>query len=466
MLTKEDNDLLTRVGPATPMGTLFRRFWVPCLLSDELPGPDCTPVRVRILSEDLIAFRDTDGKVGLVHAYCPHRNAPMFFGRNEEGGLRCIYHGWKFDVEGKCVEMPNCWEGETFKEKVHIKAYPTEDRGGMIWAYLGPAEKKPPMPDFEWLDVAPEQRYVMKYLIGCNYLQSLENEFAESHGGFLHRNLGPATGVANQRWTSRTRPADGSIPDRRPQDPSRMNVVDTDFGSVLVTKVPTDELDKECYQVGTPYWMPFSSAAGGLSAPGVFPLNIKVPVDDEHMVFFRYKWSEQPITTSARAEMIAGGFEFPTVVPGTYTVRENKSNDYLIDRNKQRFYNYSGMANTPVQDIAMTENQGGPIADRSQETLVSTDKYIIHVRRRLMNAAKGLMNGQEPPEAWKVDAFRARVRGARVEVPAGTPLDEVVDLALHPEKAAARDGQVRITAGQLSRRIAIPAPDAATAGAR
>src|SRR5579872_2353626 len=147
MLSHEDNAVLTQTDPGTPMGELFRRFWLPVMLSDELPGADCTPVRLRVLGEDLIAFRDTAGRVGIVDAYCPHRSAPMFFGRNEEGGLRCVYHGWKFDVSGQCTEMPNCWEGETFKEKVRIKAYPTEDRAGMIWAYMGPAEKKPPMPD-------------------------------------------------------------------------------------------------------------------------------------------------------------------------------------------------------------------------------------------------------------------------------------------------------------------------------
>ena len=141
MLSVEDNELITQTDPGTPTGELFRRFWIPVALSEEIPVPDCAPARVRVLGEDLIAFRDSEGKVGLIEAYCPHRGAPMFFGRNEESGLRCVYHGWKFDVDGHCLELPNTPEGESFKDKVTIKAYPAVDAGGMIFAYMGPARE-------------------------------------------------------------------------------------------------------------------------------------------------------------------------------------------------------------------------------------------------------------------------------------------------------------------------------------
>ncbi len=461
MLSKEENKLLTRVGPGTPMGELFRRFWLPGLLSSELNGPDSVPVRVRLLGEDLIAFRDTDGRVGIIDAYCPHRNAPMFFGRNEEGGLRCIYHGWKFDVKGQCVEMPNCWEGETFKDKVTINWYPAEERAGMVWIYMGPKDKVPPIPAYEWIDAPPENRYVLKFFLECNYLQRVENDTSESHGNFLHRNLGPATGVANRRWTSSTRPADGSIPDRRPQDPRRSSWHDTAFGSIQVTKQTSEVEGRELYSVGTPFYLPSFSNAGGLNAPNVRPMNIFVPVDDENMAFYRFKWSTEPITETARAEMMSGGFEFPDLVPGTFTPVQNKSNDYMIDRNKQRFYNYSGMANTPVQDVAMCENQGGAIADRSKEVLVTTDRGIIHIRKRLMDAAQALMNGVEPSEPWNPEAYGLRSGvTARVEVPAGTPLDEVVALALDPAKEAAR-ADATVSFGRIARPPAQPAPQAA-----
>src|SRR6266508_2309695 len=146
MLSKEENELLVRVGRGQPVGEVFRRFWLPVVLSEEVPGPDCVPVRVRLLGEDLVAFRDTAGKVGVFDAYCPHRNAPLFFGRNEEHGLRCVYHGWKFDVSGQCVDMPNVAEGVHFKERVKIEAYPTFEGGGMVWCYMGPKDKIPPKP--------------------------------------------------------------------------------------------------------------------------------------------------------------------------------------------------------------------------------------------------------------------------------------------------------------------------------
>ena len=189
MLTRDENELVTNTNPGTPMGELFRRFWLPVLLSSELPGPDCDPMRVRVLGEDLIAFRDTDGRPGLVDAYCPHRGAPMFFGRNEESGLRCVYHGWKFDVEGTCVDLPNAPEGETFKNKVTITAYPTVDKGDLIWAYMGPKDKQPPLPGFDWLDMPASHRYVSKFRLECNYLQAMEGDYDPSHGMFLHTTL-------------------------------------------------------------------------------------------------------------------------------------------------------------------------------------------------------------------------------------------------------------------------------------
>src|SRR5919106_5962637 len=149
MLNTSDNALLTHTGPGTPMGELFRRFWHPVLLTEELPEPDGTPVRLRVLSEDLVAFRDTHGRVGIIDAYCAHRRAGMFFGRNEQCGLRCVYHGWKFDVHGTCVDMPSEPAESNFKNKVRTVAYPTHERGGIIWAYMGPRETPPPLPDLE-----------------------------------------------------------------------------------------------------------------------------------------------------------------------------------------------------------------------------------------------------------------------------------------------------------------------------
>ena len=154
MLTREENELVTRTGPGTPMGEVMRRYWMPALISSELPEPDCAPVRVQLLGEELVAFRDTEGRIGLLDEFCPHRRVSLWLGRNEESGLRCVYHGWKFDVAGTCVDQMNEPPDCSFAHKVRTTAYPTVELGGIIWAYMGPREKMPPLPEFEWTQSA------------------------------------------------------------------------------------------------------------------------------------------------------------------------------------------------------------------------------------------------------------------------------------------------------------------------
>ena len=186
MLSREDNELLTHVGPGTSMGSLLRCFWQPFALSTELPRHDSDPIRVRLLGEDLVAFRDSNGTVGLIQNNCPHRGASLFFGRNEESGLRCVYHGWKFSADGTCVDMPNEPADSDFKHKVRAIAYPTEERGGVVWAYLGPPDQKPGLPELEWTHVPESHRYVTKRTQFCSFLQNVEGEVDSSHVSFLH----------------------------------------------------------------------------------------------------------------------------------------------------------------------------------------------------------------------------------------------------------------------------------------
>ena len=221
MLKREDNELITRVGPGTPMGATLRRYWMPALLSSEVSHPDSDPVRVRILGEDLIAFRDTNGSVGLIQNNCPHRGASLFFGRNEEAGIRCVYHGWKFDVTGQCVDMPNeptqkrgAPAESDFKHKVRAVAYPTAEKAGVVWTYLGPREKQPPVPDLEWMRAPAGQCWISKTFENCNYLQAMEGGLDTSHSSFLHRDL-TAEGLANPRARS-TAP--------------RLEILNTDYG--------------------------------------------------------------------------------------------------------------------------------------------------------------------------------------------------------------------------------------------
>src|SRR4051794_4641003 len=199
MLSKENNETLSRVGPGTPMGALLRRYWLPLLLSSELPERDGAPLRVKHLSETLIAFRDTDGQVGLVAENCPHRGASLFFGRNEEAGLRCVYHGWKFDAAGTCVDMPNEPPESNFKHKVKITTYPARDLGGVIWVYMGPPELQPDLPALEWSLVPESHRYHTKRIQACNWAQAQEGGIDSSHISFLHRDQGPGTATAMRR---------------------------------------------------------------------------------------------------------------------------------------------------------------------------------------------------------------------------------------------------------------------------
>ena len=190
MLSKQENELLTQVGAGTPMGNLLRRYWVPALFSAQLPKADCPPVRVRLMHEDLVAFRDTDGRLGLIDERCPHRTASLFFGRNEECGLRCVYHGWKFDVDGNCVDMPSEPDGTGFAHKIKINAYPCIERGGVVWTYLGPAELKPAFPELEWTQLPDDYRFATRHVQECNWMQALEGGFDATHLAFLHRGAG------------------------------------------------------------------------------------------------------------------------------------------------------------------------------------------------------------------------------------------------------------------------------------
>ena len=415
MLTREENDLLTQTGPGTPMGDLFRRHWIPALLAEEIPGADCPPVRVKLLSENLVAFRDTDGNPGLLDAYCPHRGAPLFFGRNEECGLRCVYHGWKFDVNGTCVDLPNSPEGETYKDKVNIKAYPAFDAGGIIWAYLGPKDKLPPKPTFEWFDMGDDRRYLRKYLLRCNYFQAIEGDYDPSHGFFLHSTLD----------------GNNSNPGNRVRGGNRLNsflnrkhveIEDTEYGQ-RHTAVAAFGEGTNVVTVSQ-FFMP-SFTGSGISGPGVYSSNMRIPIDDESNYHYRLRWSYEPFSAEQVQEDKYGGYTYPDQIPGTFLAVENKDNDYLIDRVAQKNYSFTGIKAFPVQDLALVEDQWGPRADRSLESLVTSDQNIIAVRKRLIDAAVALMEGQEPSGPSNPDAYR--VHTARMTVPDTMPIAEAVE---------------------------------------
>ena len=425
MLAPEDNELVTNTNRGAPMGEVFRRYWLPVALSEELPGPDCVPLRVKVLGEEMIAFRDTNGKVGLVDAFCPHRGAPMFFGRNEEEGLRCIYHGWKFDVNGDCVDLPNAPEGDTYKGKVKIKFYPCEDQGDLIWAYMGPAESRPPFPEFEWTKLPRSHRYVTKFIEQCNYLQAMEGDYDPSHARFLHSTLQPAE-VDNLRAAGsqqnifafpvpqdepfpkavgnrRVRSKESNLPNQRGQG---LNAKLEDYHQAMLAIQAVEQPNGEvAASVGASWWMPIFCTAG-IAFPGHFSSNMRIPIDNESLIFYRLRWSWEPITDDQLAEYKNGGFSHPELNPGTWMPKANLQNDYLIDRVAQKTFSYSGIKTFPLQDIALIEAQWGPIAKREYEHLVSSDYMIIHVRQRLLKAARDMENGIEPDGPFHPEVFR------------------------------------------------------------
>jgi phthalate 4,5-dioxygenase oxygenase subunit len=396
MLSKEDNDLLTRVGPGTPMGAVLREYWLPMIFSSELPEPDCKPLRVRLLGEDLVAFRDSEGRIGLLEENCAHRGASLAFGRNEGCGLRCVYHGWKFDVNGACVDMPNEPPESNFKDKVRQRAYKCAERRGVIWAYMGPRETPPPLPDLEWNVLPEEQTAQWKALRECNWVQALEGDIDTSHLYILHSRLNeeddPSFGVYH--------------PDKHP----RLEIVSTDYGVMYGAR--RDEDDEHYYWRITQFMLPFHvffPPSNTSSVPG----HIWVPLDDHHtMAWTVLACPTAPLSDADRARNgFTGSGEYLPPAPdglGRWRLGANKRNDYLQDFEVQRTRNYTGIKSIFLQDQMVTESMG-PIYDRSKEHLGASDAMIIQVRRRLLELAKALRDrGTTPDGVDTPESFRVR----------------------------------------------------------
>jgi phthalate 4,5-dioxygenase len=419
MLTAEENARLTRVGPGTPMGNLMRRYWQPALLSSEVPEPDGAPVRVRLLGEDLIAFRDTNGDVGLIDAFCPHRRAPMFFGRNEECGMRCVYHGWKFDRSGECVDMPSEPPDSLFKTKVRIGAYPTSERGGMVWAYLGPAEFQPPAPDYELLRAPDTHRHVSKTFEQANWLQALEGGIDTSHSSFVHnqdinnkkllRNADTAPHIEVEKTSYGFRYA----------GIRRLNEVQ-DYARVYHYVLPAQQL-----RGGV------TESAGGKKEVPTLHGHLWVPIDDETTFTYNWIYSYDPAIPldheHAIGHEIYSGRGPEDYIPGTYQLKRNRDNDYLIDRELQRTKTYTGIKGINTQDYALQEGMG-PICDRTHEHLGTSDRAIIAARQLLFEALDAVEHGQAPKGTNPVDY--SQVRPVDLEIPRGSRWQELLEREL------------------------------------
>jgi phthalate 4,5-dioxygenase oxygenase subunit len=391
MLSAERNAFMTGVGRATPMGELFRRFWLPVLVPDQLAEADGEPARIRILGEDLIAFRDTSGQVGIIDAFCPHRRAPLYFGRNEERGLRCVYHGWKFDVQGSCIDMPSEPPESDFKDRIHVKSYPAREWGGAIWVYLGPPEHQPELPELEWATLPAAQRRVAMWIVESNWLQVLEGNVDTAHVSFLHSANDGIPGVREE-----------GLVDKAP----RLMVVENDVGFAYGGRRATR--DGSYYWRVTQFLMPMYTLIPGPSWPracvGV------VPIDDHHTLRVQIAYNpEAPVVGESRFTTrefgefrLSDGITIDTWIP-----TENRGNRYGLDREMQRRVNYSGIQGIETQDRAMTEGMGY-ICDRTEEHLGTSDLAVIAARRVLEKRAQDLQQGTPPAAAQLHQRFGAR----------------------------------------------------------
>ncbi|MDH7795300.1 MULTISPECIES: Rieske 2Fe-2S domain-containing protein [unclassified Beijerinckia] len=410
MLSEQDNRLLTQTGEGTPMGHMFRFFWQPALLSEELPEPDCPPRRVNMLNKYMIAIRDSAGKAQLITPTCPHRGADLFFGRVEEGGIRCVYHGWKFDVNGRCLDVPTLPDnGQRQKmcEKIQLETFPTREAGGIIWVYLGPAEQMPEFPEFEFTQLPGTHTFASKKFQESNWAQACEGGLDTAHFSFLHLPIDKN----RQQVTGSEFVGQSSADERRLQwirndGAVRFSIIPHEAGLVLGGARHADP--------GDTYWRvsQFLMPNHGL-APNALPGETMhgqcwVPIDDTSHWIFTYSWNpDRPLGTE-EVKRFRSGASIHSEVDENYVAYRNKANDFLIDRVDQKNKSFTGIKGVSEQDAAIQISQG-VIADRTKEHLNSSDLGVVQFRRFILDAARVLDNeGLLPIAHARPDLYRLR----------------------------------------------------------
>ena len=385
------------------MGELMRRYWIPAAFSQHIPKSDGPPIRVRLLGENLVLFRNTQGRVGLLDERCPHRTASLFYGRNEESGLRCVYHGLKFDIDGKCVDLPcvpqvNDIQKVNIQDQLKIKSYPCLERGDVVWTYMGPPDRKPAFPDLEWTLVPPSQRYASRHVQECNWLQALEGGFDATHLTFLHG---------------------GDAEPSRRIVATLYEVIPTDFGFVVGTGRDPGN--------GNIMWnmnvmlMPFHKIISSVPHAA----HVWAPIDDENTMLYSVDFHpSRPLSEEDTARSRVGLGIHTENIPGTDHAVRNRANDYLIDRALQASgKSYTGMTGFGTQDCAIQESMGA-IADRTAEHLLACDAAIVKIRRLLLQTLTDHADGKSLPG---MDPASYRVRSGRFEAPKGVPFGEAME---------------------------------------
>ena len=409
MLSSAENELMCRVGPGAAQGKAMRRFWLPALLSSELPAPDCDPLRVQVLGEDLVAFRDTQGEVGLIDEYCRHRNASLSLGRVEGCGIRCIYHGWKFDRHGNVLETPNV-DDPRFKERLKAKAYPVHEAAGMVWVYMGPKELQPPFPNYPFLDVPQTNRLNAMAIVPCNFVQVMEGLVDSSHLSVLHTVGLKNTVVSELSFAEKTSHMQyNAMP--------RIEADDTDFGFHYVAmRKMSDEAGEHII-----------ARIAAFQAP-CFVFNPNgdlwfacVPMNDEKVMFFHLWWDpekkmgEEPL---ASEQLRFVGLDPETLeewgmTRATHELgRCGRHNRYLQDREAMRRGHFTGIANFTQED-AVVSASGGAIRDRSQEMLCVADLAITRLYRTLLKTAEAGAKDEDP---IGLNADVSLIRGAHARL--------------------------------------------------
>ena len=417
MLSIEENELVTKTGPGTPMGETMRRYWLPALIDWEVAEPDGTPVRVQLLGERLIAFRDTNGRVGLLDEFCPHRGASLWLGRNEECGLRCVFHGWKYDADGNCVDQMN--EPTQFGEKVTVTSYPTVEEGGVIWAYLGPRELMPPPPKFDWTQVPAANRSVSKVVQDCNWLQGVEGGIDTSHAQILHRNFVAGIGPTGPGGRG---------------DAPKLDLDLTDYGYRYAGIYPRPEGN---FVRSYHFVMPFTQIrpTGRELQTGIPTVNdgvaghIWVPIDDNTCMVWNWQYNivDRALTEDERLEQGLGNGP-DAVDQTTFRSHASLSNGWNISRDAQRTKSMTGIAGVNTQDRAIQESMG-TVVDRSQEHLGPADRAIIVARQMLLQAIETVSDGGSPPGVG--DSYYA-IRAMQDTVPHDSDWRDTLLPLMHP----------------------------------
>ncbi|HEV7664100.1 MAG TPA: Rieske 2Fe-2S domain-containing protein [Chloroflexota bacterium] len=424
MLTREENELLCHVGAETPMGQMLRRYWMPALQSNDLRAGGA-PRRVRLLGEDLVAFRDDNGQVGVLDEYCPHRGASLVLARNDDCALTCIYHGWRIDAQGNVLETPAEPEESDFVNRVKTISYPVREAGGLIWTYMGPAQLEPPFPAFGWTMASDDQRLIVQMREECNWVQCLEGVIDSAHSSFLHSmEIQPSAEQSASGGSSKLQQGTTTVVHRPSNDKRpRLEAQNTDYGFRYVAiRKPIQDPDKYAYIRMTLFVAPFYAFFP--PPQGWTYMQAFVPIDDHHTMFFYIQVDKSGPIANRDSLFAFAGARMGTDIDTEYRKLRTRANNFLQDREAmKRNQSYSGIFGVNVQDIAVQESMG-PIYDRTREHLGASDVAVIRMRRLMLDSVQRFQEGGAPLGLEQPVAYETLAADERL-IPLHTPWQSI-----------------------------------------